>query len=337
MQGVSRLSSNSQPNPNSSMFERAFWATIFLLIGSTLFLLLGSSFLSHDGLSTVLYGAGTEPEQAPRTYEIQSEMLRRAIPRASQMTVEQMEQPVDAMLDRVFAPVYSGIPAYTDFHYTVLGEYTELVGAVLVNSTSSIESMMFDGFGERMNTELIDIDSRFNNAFSRNLLAVAQESLPPGVEISHLGPISSTIIEDISGRAMYTVPLASISSLGGASLAKLATQKIAAQLSAKLLVKSGIKATAKGASVMAGGSSGALIGSAVGPIGSIVGGVVGAVATWLAVDKVIIEIDEYYNRPEFESDLKAAIDLNRAELRANILAGFAAKKEEIDSFTIRDL
>lgn len=331
------MSSNSQPKPKATMGERAFWGTIYFLIGGTLFLLLASFLSSGDGRSQVQYGSDGQPEQAPRVYEIQSEVLRRAIPRASQMTLDQMEQPVDAMLDRVFAPIYSGIPAYTDFHYTVLGEYTELVGAVLVNSTISIESMMFDGFGERMNAELTDIDSRFNNAFSRNLLAVAQESLPPGVEISHLGPISSTIIDDISGRAMYTVPLASISSLGGASLAKLATQKIAAQLSAKLLVKSGIKATAKGASIMAGGGSGALIGSAGGPIGSIVGGVVGAVATWLTVDKVIIEIDEYYNRPEFESDLKAAIDLNRAELRANILTGFAAKKQEIDSFTIRDL
>lgn len=331
------MSSNSQPKPKATMGERAFWGTIYFLIGGTLFLLLASFTSSGDGRSQVQYGSDGQPGQAPRVYEIQSEVLRRAIPRASQMTLEQMEQPVDAMLDRVFAPIYSGIPAYTDFHYTVLGEYTELVGAVLVNSTSSIESMMFDGFGERMNAELTDIDSRFNNAFSRNLLAVAQESLPPGVEISHLGPISSTIIDDISGRAMYTVPLASISSLGGASLAKLATQKIAAQLSAKLLVKSGIKATAKGASIMAGGGSGALIGSAGGPIGSIVGGVVGAVATWLTVDKVIIEIDEYYNRPEFESDLKAAIDENRAELRASILAGFATKKQGIDSFTIRDL
>ena len=329
------MSSNSQPKPKSSMGERAFWGTIYFLIGTTLLLLLGSTFSSRDGQSTVLYGAGNEPEQAPRTYDIPSEVLM-AIPRASQMTLEQIEQPVDAMLDRVFAPIYSGIPAYTDFHYTVRGEYTELVGAVMVNS-SSIETMIFDGFGERMNAELTDIDSRFNNAFSRNLLAITQESLPPDAEISQLGPISSTIINGVSNRAIYTVPFASLGSVGGASLAKLASQKLAAQISAKLMVKSGIKATAKGASVLAGGGSGALAGSALGPIGSILGGVVGAVATWLAVDKVIIEIDEYYNRPEFESDLKAAIDLNRAELRANILAGFAAKKQEIDSFTIRDL
>ncbi|MES3007096.1 MAG: hypothetical protein V4751_04920 [Pseudomonadota bacterium] len=331
------MSSNKQPPSTVAIFERTFWITIFLLIGVTLLLVLAPSFLSGNGRSLVQYGLGSEREQVPRTYEIQSEVLQRAIPRASQMSLEQIEIPVAAMLERVFAPVYAGIPAYTDFHYTVLGEYTELVGAVLVDSTSSIETMIFDGFDERLDGELADIDSRFTNSFSSNLSAVTQESLPPGVEIASLGPISATIIKDISDRAQYTVPLAGISSLGGASLAKLASQKIAAQLSAKLLVKSGIKATAKGAGVMAGVGTGALIGSAVGPVGSVVGGVVGAVATWLAVDKVIIEIDEYYNREEFESDLRTAIDLKRSELQASIMEGFVEKKQEIDGFTIRDL
>ncbi len=307
---------------SSNRFSKAFWITIFSFAGFTILLLVA-------GLLR------TPTQEMP--YEVQSELLIAARTQASQLVVDQMGPRVNLLVDSLYAPVYEGIPIYADFHYTVLGEYTELVGAVLSNSSSKIEEMMFNGFNERLDGISAEIDTLFHTLFKENMDILIQQSLPNGVQIEELGPISSTIIGDLKNRALVTVPLASVASVGGVALVKVTSQKIASQIAAKILLKTATKATAKGVGMLAGIGIGAMYGSALGPVGSVVGGVVGGAVTWFVVDKVIIELSEIYFREDFETDLRKSIDLNKEDFRSAVFATIENKKKEVESFTIGDL
>ena len=70
-------------------------------------------------------------------------------------------------------------------------------------------------------------------------------------------------------------------------------------------------------------------------------GVVGAVAAWLVTDAVIINLDEYFNRDEFEAELRQIIGEDRAEKKLLLEAALKEKAIIMDAaakdFTMREL
>jgi hypothetical protein len=78
----------------------------------------------------------------------------------------------------------------------------------------------------------------------------------------------------------------------GTAMAKTLGPKVAAKLAVKTAGKAAIKASGAGSGAAAGGAFGMLCGPAAiicAPIGAISGGLVG----WFAVDKVVVETDEW--------------------------------------------
>ena len=70
--------------------------------------------------------------------------------------------------------------------------------------------------------------------------------------------------------------------------------------------------------------------------------VVGGAAAWVATDAAIISLDEYFNRDEFEAELRQLIDEDRARKTQAIEAALADKVKLMDefvdkNFTLRDL
>ena len=98
---------------------------------------------------------------------------------------------------------------------------------------------------------------------------------------------------------------------------------------------------AKGGSALAGAGGGALLCSWSGP-GAAVCGVIGGAAAWLLADAAVIGIDEFFNREEFESQLRMILDEDRAQRRDQFSAALAKKAAAIDTerdkvFRMRDL
>ena len=88
--------------------------------------------------------------------------------------------------------------------------------------------------------------------------------------------------------------------------------KMASQLWAKLLLKFGLKTGGKASALAAGGSA-TMACSWLG-LGAVVCGVGAAALTWIAVDHLIIEIDEYLNREEFEKQIQEDLKQTWIEL-----------------------
>ena len=287
--------------------SRAFWGTITVLAIATL----GMMFVARtDG---------------PTTLEITPTVFGSILGEAARGTHETLQPEIDSLLDAVYAPAYAAIPAYADFHYSVLGEYTELTQAIVGNMSDSLLDRVFAGFDTRLAAAAETLDLRFTQEYRSQLAEEMARQVDPELLVLPLGTVTETVLEDATSRLYTSVPLAgvAVAAVGSGSL-KLLSAAVAGKLGAKITAKAAIKGAAKGGGALAGAGGSALACSWSGP-GALICGVVGGVAAWVLTDAVVINLDEFYNRDEFEVELRAIIDEDRAVRQAAFEDLLAAK------------
>lgn len=295
-----------------------FWATILTLVTVTLVLV-------ALALLRPLPDTATPP---PSAISLTQERLGQIETRARQAGRQAVAAHLDPALARLFAPVHAAIPAYADFHYSVWGQYAELLaaGTETLGIEEEVGSLMrqhlFAGFEDRHSAEMAALSKIYRtavtDAFTREgdrLAETSGQPLPEAVERS---------LRDAQRRMLVTAPLASASAtVAVAAIVKPIAKKIVAATAAKAAAKGLGKAGGIGGAATAG----AIAGSSLGPLGTVIGGIGGGIAGWLAVDYAIVKLDEYFNRDEFEAELARAIDEQKAAMRRSILNSFAAIPE----------
>jgi len=322
--GANGKPADGHPHKTSS---RAFWITIFTLFIVTFALAVIGSLRSN------------EEEVAPQ--EIAPTQLEQIISEAATKALDMVAPTIDTMLDGVYAPVYAAIPAYADFHYSVLGEYTELTQASMGNMTEVMGEKLFSGFEVRLQEAASQLDQNYVAAYQSVIQTEATNAIPADAIDLTLGPVTQKAINSAVERAKITVPLATVAMTAVGSGALQATiAVIAKKVAAKIIAKAAAKGIAKGGGVLAGAGGGALLCSWTGP-GAAVCGVVGGVTAWLITDAVIVNLDEYFNRDEFEAELRQLIDEDLAEKKRLLMVALETKANELDAtmpdFTLRDL
>ena len=110
--------------------------------------------------------------------------------------------------------------------------------------------------------------------------------------------------------------------VGQAVVTKVASKgliKSAAALWTKLLMKFGLKTASKagaaGAAAATGTASCAFLG-----LGALACGAVAGTVTWFAVDKVVVEVDEYFTRDQFEADLRRDLNASWGEVESDLIS-----------------
>jgi len=330
--------SNKNMGASSKLFSRAFWITIFIMFSLTAGLYLSIDDDGQPAATTIQTSSSDDTRSHP--YEIQSPALQRIFARAATETVSSINRGslIDEGVDVLYAPVYASIDSYLNRHYTVWGSYAELVAAGQGRLSDKIEGELLQGYEEERVKLLQRIDSDFNIEFQKAVDQGVDQELPSSVSRNDLSELTLTLIEDTKARIQVSAPLSGLIAIPGALATKVISQKIAAQLFAALAVKTGVKVVTKGGlSVLGGFLAGAAGGSVVGPVGTIVGGAGGAIATWLAVDKVFVEVDEYLNRENFKAELVAMIDESKENTKIELRAVVEKKGVQIQQFTLREL
>ena len=323
--GETQSGSGSPKTPAGRVFSRTFWGTILVMVIVTIGLLV-----------TGMIRSSNDTTVADATHHINTPILHDIFKSAGASAVTEVTDDIDKKLDAIYAPVYAGITSYAEFHYSVKGEYTELAGAALGTMSANIETMLFEGFRERLEQATTEIDVEFEAAFRRHLDGLLKDKIPVGMEMVPLGRMTQTAIDDVIARSKATVPVAAVAAtVGSVAAIKAITKVWATKIATKVALKAAAKGVAKGTGVLGGAGVGALAGSWLGPIGAGVGGVIGGVGTWLFVDAVVINIDEYFNRDEFEADLKQMVDENRATVRSQLLLALDSKHADLGDFTLR--
>lgn len=308
-----------------------FWATILTLA-------IGTAFL-------VVFGSVRTSTNIPIVYEISPTTLETIFSGTAEVTRIAVEPNVVAVLRSVYAPVYAAIPIYADFHYSVLGEYTELTEAALGQMSEAIEERLFAGFATRLNGAAQTLDQIFVEEYQNSLRDNIQTEIPTWKISLPLGQMSQSVLDDALSRSRVTFPIAGVSAgVVGSGGLKVISALIAKKMATKIAAKVAIKGVTKGGGVLTGAGGGALLCSWSGP-GAALCGIIGGTAAWLLTDAAIVNIDEYYNRPEFEVELRIMIDDDRRAKEMMIQAALVRKASAMDEaldqileeFTLRNL
>ena len=239
-----------------------------------------------------------------------------------------------------FRPIYERrIPEFLDWHYSVVGQYTELGLAAANRLEREVTRRLFgdldegirqtfgdatEGWAEEMRTamarciddqvQVLDADEETRRLRARMLEAAIPEALQ---------------------RFMTSVGLSGIvaagTGLAGAASAATLIKSFTTKLVASVAAKTAGKAAGKGAGTFGGAAAGAGAGATLGPVGAAVGGIVGGLAGWLGVDVGAVKLDEHFNRDQLERDLKALVDERRSDVREAVSEAIEARLQAFDA------
>lgn len=241
------------------------------------------------------------------------------------------EAAIDKQIDIAFAPAYGKIQAFTDVHYTVIGEYTELVLAATGRLEENIEEILFGGLQERLGFAWDIISTSFREELTDNFKAEAE----------HQGAMD-LVIDDMHSRFEASdLALKSSMAIGsgaaGVALTKAISAVIAKKLIAVTAAKTAGKATVKFAGTASGAGTGAAIGSFIPGAGTAAGGIIGGIVGWFLVDKIVVEVDEHFNRDDFEKEVATLIDEQKAQVKSDIRKHIEATITDVKNKTPLEL
>ncbi|MCG6868956.1 MAG: hypothetical protein LJE91_09595 [Gammaproteobacteria bacterium] len=242
--------------------------------------------------------------------------------RERQEAITLADERIEQGVEELFADVEKGVDAYLDWYFTVLGEYERLLavfgGDVAQVMAEQVETHLFGKQDftkrlQRLNQEVSrQSRERVSNVASR-LSVQAQTALndrPCGlsdIDLTQLTGVDRDSLRASAAAASGTaVGVVTAKALAGktasAVVGKIATKK-SFQTAAALTTKAVAK---KGGSILVSAAGAAAICSPGGAL-ALVCGFGAGVATWLAVDKVLIEVDEALNREEMRAEMLSAI------------------------------
>lgn len=319
-----------QKRPNLS---RWFWGTIVLLLVITISLELLATW--RAGRQGIENGRGSAVDQT-RTSATQVEQWFNTAGEEA----EKVRDQIHGRLDEAYAPVYTGIPKYMDFHYSLTGEWLELGSAAMGKLGAGLEEHLFDGFDTRLGAVSEHLALEFDQRF-RTALDDAMAAERSGAEA--FGPVVTRALQDSQNRMKKTAGTVGVALVGGGTL-KVFTTAFAKKLAIKLAAKVGTKTGMKWAAAATGGAASAAACSWTGP-GAAACAVVGAAITWVATDMAMIKLDEYVTRDDFERDLRALIDDHKKEtqrameqmLASRILAVETERKVVVRDISLSEL
>jgi hypothetical protein len=225
-------------------------------------------------------------------------------------------------VDTAFSPVYDQIPKFLDFHYSVVGEYTELLAYFGGKGGEELQKILFTqvGFDERLQSAtrgtMTDITRRLQQAFSAIEAELGKSGLTEA-EVKLLAGALALTVKDIEVRfSNQMLFVRGVGAAAGAVVASKIALKAGTKIAAKATVKAGTKAAAKAAAAAAGGVT---VCAWTGPWAFLCGAVAGT-AAWFGMDWALIKADEAANRTQFEADLRELVDEQKRDVKAALAA-----------------
>ena len=374
---TSEAMTEPRANRRGTLAGRAFWITVFILLGFTLILVFLASLAGDEQETKSVVVAPNGPSSvvsAPPSVELSPLRVEGLVQGAAQAAYLQTKKVLDRQLDLLFQPVLANVEGYADFHYSVIGEYTELFTLALKRSLSSrkrvqawwngenevkideqtqstigaylseldqklhegLEEKLYNDFETRWELVVATLDAVFNETFQAELARLTKEVVSAEGTDAVLSPASEVVLERTVDRAMLGKPMsATLATAAGPAGTKLVASTLA-KVSAKAAAKTAGKTATKGLFGVGVGAAGAALGFTLGPVGAVVGGLTGAVAAWFAVDYAVIKVDEALTRDEFESDIRSVISERKDELHKELKVALSTRRNDLVDQTLQD-
>ena len=306
----------------SNIASLAFWGMLLFLAIATVGLALIGNMRTGDTGQT-------------NKVEIDLTHLERALGASSREALRVVVPDIDPLLSDAYRPVYAAIPEYVDFHYSVLGEYTELAAAAQGRIGTHLQERLFDGFDQRFNEQMDILDAKYFELYKSTLDAEIQAAISEQTPHGVLSEATQLVLNDAVARAQISFPLAGAAVILGSSGVKALTAGLAAKLTAKVTAKAAAKGALKGGSLLAGAGGGAALCAWGGPL-ALACGAIGGIGAWVLADAAIVNLDQFFNRDEFEATLRDLVDQHKADIKQRVIQALAFKGQELDKVITED-
>jgi hypothetical protein len=250
---------------------------------------------------------------------------------------EHIEGIIDREIDAAFAPVHAAVPALADFHYSVVGEYAEIVTGLAGDMGADLHRILFEEtqFTAQLQSRIDGIQAAARPIIADTLTAGEQDiQASLGLDASELALLRGVVtlsVADAEARFSnaYNAIRTAGAGVGATAVGSILAKTMASKLASKLALKVSAKTVAKAAGIGTGAGAGAVAGAVLGPVGTAVGAVLGATAAWLATDKVIVEVDEYLHRDEFIGEIEATLEAEKRRIKGELRQIYQAYLAEI--------
>lgn len=313
-----------------SKFEKIFWVTIllFFILYITIYIIAYQKQLStpREENKTVIKDILKENYQDVVKYttiikEIRDDSIQNSLEDNATLAViqynldnnvEELEAKIDAQINHAFGVVYTNIDQFLDFHYSIIGEYSELGAMATGKIEQSIQERLFPPqFQRRIKRLAKTINKEFQRHTHKHLQfmdKVLTKKVDRELNVKVLQHLKSDIEHNIKSQQLKISAIVTISV--AAMLTKVIASKIALKASSKMVIKSSAKLATKGATTGAAAASGALCGPAV-----IICSPLLATVAWFGSDALLLEADEYMHRDAFKKEIIASIDEQKEILK----------------------
>ena len=330
------MKNKDNSNKNGPNLSRWFWGTIIILALATISLTILANYQTKTlGKHSVNGIENAESFKKPdKPKELTAEQLRPKFDKTKDEATTKTLQKVRPLVEKAYEPVFEAIPNYSNFHYSVLGSYTELGYAAIESPTKKLEEILnLNSLGEKLEKIAKELDQDFNINYN--------ESLEKNFDTTgKLGTLTNSLIRD---AGMQTGASAIVFTTGGIFGPKLATA-MAVKISAKIASKTAFKATSKIASALGASGTSALACGWAGPAAALCA-VAGGTVAWFSVDAAVGKVDSYFTKDDLEKFIREVLNQSKEEqikLLTDTIKNKAAKKDKnveikIKNFTIRQL
>ncbi len=229
--------------------------------------------------------------------------------------VENLTTNIDDNVDKLFLPIYGRVDSFLDFHYSVIGEYSELGAAVTGKIEQTIQKKLFgSNFADSLESVTKDLQLVLNKELATHQAIIsskATKDIDRELNADILNRLKADIADSVSLQTSKIATLLGVG-VGYKMIVGIMSTKLAAKLSSKLAIKGAVKAGSK----VAGAGAGAAAGLLCGP-GVIICAPILALGAWFGTDAILVTGDEYLHRDEFKREIVTAIDRQKQALKGH--------------------
>ena len=244
---------------------------------------------------------GTTAVGAFQQLRMDKRLLRRAEEQLMEFSEEhrraqslpETSQAINKLVDAAFDPAYAGIPKFLDWHYSFIGQYTQLLLWVSGSLEERTELRLLgeleerigvaqDSIGRVMQVEML---TELQNWFDRDAA-----SLRPGLR-SRYARVLEPLLKDARRRIALSV---------GVKAVRFAMADVGTSVGAKALASRVARRLSSGAAFRTAGRI-----------------LRGPVAFWV-IDSLLRKLDERLNREKFERELTALVEAEKENVKSEI-------------------
>jgi len=340
------MNDNNEQEVKSNNWWKWFWATIIILMIAYIGLNITASQKLNEmpkkqrqaKLETIFKKF---KQKFPEFVKLQQNLTKEAI--------ENIKEVINKKIDAAYEPVYNQIDNFTDFHFSITGEYTELFTLVFGDVSNILQKHIFKpaNFDKNLNEAFNDINNQTLSIIKSQLDKmkdkVKDEMDLNNDEVDYLFTnILQLTKEELTNRfnniKNYMFKGFGLGSgvVAGAMVTKIVSKNIAKVIAKKIAIKAGAKVVTAGAGAVSGAESGLVCGPEAwlcSPVGAVVGGIVG----WFASDKIVVEIDKYYNADDFKKDLKNLINQAKNQTKQTLYKVYTNSLIQLSNQNIKSI